>query len=148
MIPIYYLNKTRESYLCVIHIIFKQGFVVFTILFLTIFDGSFISELTIQSIMATSERVTVRVSEDQLSKIQALVDEGVFDTVTDVIRCALDEYLAQHFSPENMRKVSVDLPRRNVLELETLVKDGDSISLDDAIRDAVREYTRSRVHNI
>ena len=32
-----------------------------------------------------------------------------------------------------------------MVELECLVKDGDSISIDDAIRNAVREYTRKRI---
>jgi Arc/MetJ-type ribon-helix-helix transcriptional regulator len=31
------------------------------------------------------------------------------------------------------------------VELEALVKDGDSVSIDDAIRNAVREYVRMRL---
>jgi Arc/MetJ-type ribon-helix-helix transcriptional regulator len=37
------------------------------------------------------------------------------------------------------------LPKGSVVELETLVQDGDSVSVDDAIRNAVREYVRKRV---
>jgi len=32
-----------------------------------------------------------------------------------------------------------------VVELESLVKEGDSVSIDDAIRNAVREYVRMRL---
>lgn len=32
-----------------------------------------------------------------------------------------------------------------MIELECLVKEGDSVSIDDAIRNAVREYTRKRI---
>ncbi|NLN72081.1 MAG: CopG family transcriptional regulator, partial [Thermoplasmatales archaeon] len=51
------------------------------------------------------------------------------------------------FTPENIAKITVDLPRGNVNELEDLVKEGDSVSIDDAIRNAVREYTRARAKN-
>jgi Arc/MetJ-type ribon-helix-helix transcriptional regulator len=41
--------------------------------------------------------------------------------------------------------VTVELPKGNVVELEGLVKEGDSISIDDAIRNAIREYIRKRI---
>ena len=53
--------------------------------------------------------------------------------------------LQKYFSPEHIKKITVDLPKSNVLKLEELVKDGDSVSLDDAIRNAVREYTKDRL---
>jgi Arc/MetJ-type ribon-helix-helix transcriptional regulator len=33
-----------------------------------------------------------------------------------------------------------------MIELEALVQDGDSVSIDDAIRNAVREYVRKRLN--
>ena len=95
--------------------------------------------------MVSTERVTIRITKEQLLLIQNLIDSGKFDTMTDVVKTALDEFLGKYFSPENIQKVTVDLPRGNMVQLEELVRDGDSISIDDAIRNSVREYTRNRI---
>ena len=95
--------------------------------------------------MKAPERVTVRMPGESVELMQSLVDGDKYENVSDVIRAAVDDFLAKRFTPENVEKVTVDLPKTKVLELESLVRDGDSISLDDAIRNAVREYTRTRV---
>ncbi len=95
--------------------------------------------------MAATDRVTVRLSAEQIALIQHLVDSGEFETVTDVVREAMDQFLSTRFSPENIRRITVEIPKDSALKLETLVNDGDSVSFDDAIRNAVREYTRSRL---
>jgi Arc/MetJ-type ribon-helix-helix transcriptional regulator len=41
--------------------------------------------------------------------------------------------------------MTVELPKGNVVSLKELVQEGDSVSVDDAIRNAVREYIRKRV---
>jgi len=41
--------------------------------------------------------------------------------------------------------MTIELPKGNVVELEALVNKGDSISVDDAIRNAVREYIRLKM---
>ena len=94
--------------------------------------------------MTVGERVTIRISEEQLRLIQDMIDSGRSESISDVIRAALEEYLSKFYSPENVRKLTVDLPKGSVMELESLIKDGDAVSIDDAIRDAVREYTRER----
>lgn len=97
------------------------------------------------SIVASTERVTVRLPADKLQLLQSLVDNGSYDNLSDAIRDAVDQFLDNNFTPDNISKVTVDLPKGNVLELESLIRGGDSVSMDDAIRNAVREYTRSRV---
>jgi len=47
-------------------------------------------------------------------------------------------------TPPNIEKLTVELPKGNVVKLEQLVDSGDSVSINDAVRDAVREYTRNR----
>ena len=98
-------------------------------------------------LMKDPERVTVRMPGEAYELMQQLIDGDKFENVSDVIRAAVDEFLEKRFTPENVEKITVDLPKTKVLELESLVRDGDSISLDDAIRNAVREYTRSRAGN-
>lgn len=96
------------------------------------------------TVMTVGERVTIRISDEQLRLIQNMIDTGKADSISDVVRASLDEYLAKFFTPENIRKITVDMPRTAVVELESLIKDGDAVSIDDAIRNAVREYTRMR----
>lgn len=94
--------------------------------------------------MNSAERVTVRMTTEMVDKLQILVDGMEYGNISDVIRAAVEEFLNNRFTADNVSKVTVELPKTKVLELESLVRDGDSISLDDAIRNAVREYTRSR----
>lgn len=92
-----------------------------------------------------TERVTVRLSAATVKGIKALMKTGDYQTVSDVIRIAIEEFLERKFSPENISKFMIALPKGNVDDLQGLVKGGDSVSMDDAIRNAVREYIRLRV---
>lgn len=94
--------------------------------------------------MAVNERVTVRLPADKLQLLQSLVGEGGYDNLSDVVREAVDRFIDSNFTPENISKITVDLPKGSYVELEDLIKNGDSVSMDDAIRNAVREYTRAR----
>ena len=96
--------------------------------------------------MSGTERITIRLPIEKVDALQAMVDSGMYNNISDAIRKAIDDMLYDANAPENIRKVTVELPRTKVIELESLVKDGDSVSLDDAIRNAVREYTRVRIN--
>ena len=50
--------------------------------------------------------------------------------------------------PPNIRKVIVDLSRQDNHQLEEFVREGNSVSVDDAVRSAVREYIRSRLDSV
>jgi Arc/MetJ-type ribon-helix-helix transcriptional regulator len=95
--------------------------------------------------MVESERVTIRLPNERIEALQALVDNGRFSTISDSIRAAIDKFVDGEFTPEYIEKVTVELPKGNVVNLKQLVQDGDSISMDDAIRNAVREYIRKRL---
>ena len=56
--------------------------------------------------MVSTERVTIRITKEQLLLIQNLIDSGKFETMTDVVKSALDEFLGKYFSPENIQKVT------------------------------------------
>jgi Arc/MetJ-type ribon-helix-helix transcriptional regulator len=95
--------------------------------------------------MAVNERITVRLPSDKLDLLQSLIGSDGYDNLSDVVREAVEEFIANRFTPENIEKITVDIPKGNVLELESLIRNGDSVSMYDAIRNAVREYTRARV---
>jgi len=71
---------------------------------------------------------------------------GTYSTISDAIRAAIDRFIDIQFSPDYIRKLMIELPKGNVVDLQQLVKSGDSVSVEDAVRNAVREYVRRRLH--
>lgn len=95
----------------------------------------------------TSERVTVRIPQELLEKLKAIQESKGTPTISDTIREGLDRYVEMNLPPANIRKVVVDLSRQDNRQLEEFVREGNSVSVDDAVRSAVREYIRSRVEH-
>jgi Arc/MetJ-type ribon-helix-helix transcriptional regulator len=93
----------------------------------------------------TSERVTVRIPQDLLEKLKQIQQSRGTPTISDTIREGLERFIEMNLPPPNIRKVVVDLPRQDNHQLEALVRDGTSVSVDDAVRSAVREYIRARL---
>ncbi len=96
----------------------------------------------------TSERVTVRIPEELLEKLKRIQDEKGTATISDTIREGLEQYVELHLPPHHIRKVVVELSRRDNSRLEEFVREGNSVSVDDAVRSAVREYIRSRIDQL
>ena len=92
-----------------------------------------------------SERVTIRIPSERLDTLNGLVKDGKYDTISDVIRAAIDSFLENQFAPEYIKRLTIELPKGNVVNLEKLVRSGDSVSIEDAVRNAIREYLRRRV---
>ena len=94
--------------------------------------------------MSDSARITIRLSKDAAERLQKLVEEGEYKNLSDVVRAAIEEFLGLKFSPQSVERVRVDLPKKTVRMLESLVESGEveAVSLDDAIRMAVKEYVR------
>ena len=96
----------------------------------------------------TSERVTVRIPQDLMEKLKLIQQSKGTPTISDTIREALERYIDVNLPPPNIRKVVVDLSRQDNHQLEEFVREGNSVSVDDAVRSAVREYIRSRIEAI
>src|SRR5881296_2882373 len=61
-------------------------------------------------------------------------------------RAATTRRFPTRFARDYIRKLMIELPKGNVVDLQQLVKSGDSVSVEDAVRNAVREYVRRRLH--
>ena len=96
----------------------------------------------------TSERVTVRIPQDLLEKLKMIQQSKETPTISDTIREGLERYVEMNLPPPNIRKVVVDLSRQDNLQLEEFVREGNSVSVDDAVRSAVREYIRTRLDQV
>ena len=96
----------------------------------------------------TSERVTVRIPQDLLEKLKSIQRTKETPTISDTIREGLERFVEMNLPPANIRKVVVDLSRQDNNQLEEFVREGNSVSVDDAVRSAVREYIRLRLDQI
>ena len=97
------------------------------------------------SMVDTSERVTVRIPQDLLEKLKQIQQTKETPTISDTIREGLEQYIELNLPPQNIRKVVVELSRQDNNRLEEFVREGNSVSVDDAVRSAVREYIRNRI---
>lgn len=93
-----------------------------------------------------SERVTVRIPEELLEKLKVIQMAKGQGTISDTIREGLLKYIEIELAPANIKKIVVDISKQDNSQLEALVHDGSSVSIDDAIRSAVREYVRSKMY--
>ncbi len=96
----------------------------------------------------TSERVTVRIPQELLEKLKRIQQTKGTPTISDTIREGLERYVEVNLPPPNIRKVVIDLSRQDNSQLEEFVREGNSVSVDDAVRSAVREYIRLRLEQI
>ena len=96
----------------------------------------------------TSERVTVRIPQELLEKLKAIQEQRGTATISDTIREGLERFVEMNLPPSNIRKVVVDLSRQDNRQLEEFVREGGSVSVDDAVRSAVREYIRLRLEHV
>ena len=97
--------------------------------------------------MSDSTRITIRLSRNAAERLQELVDKGDYKNLSDVVRAAIEDFLAEKFAPRNIERVNVDLPKKTVSLLLELVDSGDveAVDLNDAIRLAVKEYVHHKV---
>ncbi|MGI0052930.1 MAG: ribbon-helix-helix domain-containing protein [Thermoplasmata archaeon] len=96
----------------------------------------------------TSERVTVRIPQDLLEKLRVIQLAKGTPTISDAIREGLEKFIEMNLPPPNIKKLVVDLSRQDNRQLEEFVRAGASVSVDDAVRSAVREYIRVRLEQV
>jgi Arc/MetJ-type ribon-helix-helix transcriptional regulator len=96
----------------------------------------------------TSERVTVRIPQELLEKLKQIQTAKETSTISDTIREGLEQYIELNLPPQHVRKVVVELSRQDNNRLEEFVREGNSVSVDDAVRSAVREYIRGRLEQL
>ncbi len=94
--------------------------------------------------MPENKRVTIRLEEELLEKIELLVETGDFKNTSEAIREAISLFLEERVSPPNIEKFTIELSKGQKVKLEQLVEGGDAVSVNDAIREAVRDYTKER----
>ncbi len=90
----------------------------------------------------------MRIPQELLEKLKQIQQAKETPTISDTIRDGLEQYIELNLPPQNVRKVVVELSRQDNNRLEEFVREGNSVSVDDAVRSAVREYIRGRLEQV
>lgn len=95
--------------------------------------------------METMDKVTVRLPAETIRLLQELVDNGEFPTMADAVRSAVDKFIGDRFTPETRIEI-IESPRDDdIIEMNALVRNGDSVLINDSVCDSVRDYIRNRL---
>jgi len=95
--------------------------------------------------MDTTEKIIVRLSPDMIIALQALVDRGEYDSLSESVADAISKMVESKFTPKEVAKLVKEHAKEKPLKMESLLSDGEPESMDDAVRKAVREYVRTRL---
>ncbi|MCL5888776.1 MAG: CopG family transcriptional regulator [Candidatus Thermoplasmatota archaeon] len=75
--------------------------------------------------------------------MESLLDKYNFESISDIIRMAIRQFMEKYDDEGINKKVEVQLTRKMVDDLNSLLARGDAISIDDLIRSVLKEYTKS-----
>ena len=97
--------------------------------------------------MSVPYRITIRVSQETMKKLEKLVESYDYESVSDIIRKAIDEFVERNYK-EKPKKVDLMIPRKVLDSLSDDLGSKSSISLDDLIRAVLREYTSRQLEEL
>jgi len=95
--------------------------------------------------MDQTEKIIVRLSPDTVLLLQALVDKGEYDSLSESVADAINKMVESKFTKKEVAKISKEHMKEQPLKMESLLSDGDPESMDDAVRRAVKEYVKTRM---
>ncbi|MHB8361081.1 MAG: ribbon-helix-helix protein, CopG family [Thermoplasmataceae archaeon] len=96
--------------------------------------------------MGVPYRITVRVSEETMIKLEELVDKFKYENVSDIVRKAIDEFVERNLGKGPVKKIDLELPRKLIEQLGNDIAEGNAVSMDDLIREILREHMSAKLN--
>lgn len=96
--------------------------------------------------MSVPYRITVRISEETMEKLTELVDTYRYESVSDLIRKAIEDLVDRHYAKDTMNP-DIKISRDTLRSLENEIDTNPSLSLDDVLKIVIREYTYRKMNN-
>ncbi len=90
--------------------------------------------------MSVPYRITIRVSEGTMKKLEQLVESYHYESVSDVIRKAIDVLIERDYKDQGIEKLNVTVSRSLLDELNIKMESEETLPLEDIIKAALREY--------
>lgn len=92
--------------------------------------------------MEETTRVTIRLPRDMVKRLEMMIAMGKYDNLSEAVRDCIQEYLdSNHIEIEEMDKGKV------TVDMETLIEDGNTKSMDELIREAAKKYTKDHLEH-
>lgn len=95
--------------------------------------------------MDPTEKVIVRLSPDTIALLQSLVDRGEYGSLSESVSAAVDQLIKSKLTTKEISKILSEVVREKPVDMESLLTDGDPISMDEAVRKAVSDYIKTRM---
>lgn len=95
--------------------------------------------------MDRNEKITVRLSPDVMALLQAIVDRGDYESLADCIFEAIKNMIGEKFTPKEISKILSETVREKPIDMESLLTDGDPVSMEEAVKKAVSEYVKNKL---
>jgi CopG family nickel-responsive transcriptional regulator len=90
--------------------------------------------------MSVPYRITIRVSEEDLDRLMKIREKHKYETISEVIRDAIKEFMEKYDEQSTVKNVQVKLTNRMIENLNTVIERGDAISIEELIRTILKEY--------
>jgi len=95
--------------------------------------------------MDPTEKIIVRLSKDTIIALQTLVDRGDYDSLSESVSDAINMMIESKLTPKEVALLAEEHAKEKPLKMESLLTEGEPLSMDDAVRKAVRDYVKSRM---
>ncbi|AIZ57057.1 hypothetical protein Mpt1_c11950 [Candidatus Methanoplasma termitum] len=95
--------------------------------------------------MDPTNKIIVRLSPDTVLLLQALVNKGHFNSLSECIAEAISQMIEANLTSEESEKALKGHVKEQPLKMESLLTDNNPESMDEAVRKAVRGYVKSRM---
>lgn len=102
-----------------------------------------ISFVEASSLGANSEKITIRLTPDQVENIDTIMLSREIKSRSKVIRMAIENFISENLTDVSAQKVIFHLPNGTVDRLVDCVSAGDAISVESAIQISVDRYLES-----
>lgn len=90
--------------------------------------------------MSVPYRITIRVSEEDLDRLMKIREKNKYETISEVIRDAIKEFMEKYDEGTTVKNVQVKLTNRMIENLNAIIQRGDAISIEELIRTILKEY--------
>ena len=96
--------------------------------------------------MDPTEKIIVRLTPENIALLQALVDRGEYSSLSESVSDAIDQMIMSKFTSKEISRISKEAVREHPVDMESLLTDGDPVSMDEAVNKAVTDYIKTRLY--
>ncbi len=92
--------------------------------------------------MEPSERITVRLNSETAAALKILVDRGEFESLSDAVRKAMEDFIAVRLTSEEISKIVSDI---DIEDDSSVIGKSDVEAMNRSIREAVTGFVRTKM---